>query len=263
MSGKFKNQDHTFVICAYGDSEFLKECIESLKNQTLESNVILYTSTPSPMISDICNENKIPVYTGIGGSIGKDWNNALSFVETKYATIAHQDDVYLPTYAEEIMGLFEKNKDGLISFSNYREWKDGNLISLNTNLKIKNLMLATMNIFKGSNFWRRRVMSVGNPICCPAVTYNLHAIKDFSFDEDMKVSLDWLAWYDISGFKGKFLYTKQELMWHRIHDESETTNMISDNTRTKEDIIMFNKFWPKPIANFIMKFYVKSQDTNS
>jgi glycosyltransferase involved in cell wall biosynthesis len=258
-----ENKNHTFVICAYGESEYLEACIKSLQEQTIKTNIILYTSTPLESIKTICDLYSIPMYTKIGGSIGKDWNNALSFVTTKYATIAHQDDVYLPTYAEEILNLFRKNKNGLISYSNYREWKEGDIIPLNTNLKIKNLMLATMNIFKGSNFWRKRVMSVGNPICCPAVTYNLEILKGFSFDEEMKVSLDWLAWYDISGFKGKFLYTKKELMWHRIHDEYETTNMISDNTRTKEDIIMFNKFWPKPIANFIMKFYAKSQDTNS
>lgn len=256
-------ENHTFVICAYGESEFLEACIDSLKNQTIKSKLILYTSTPSDSISKLCQKNNIPVFTGIGGSIGKDWNNALSFVETDYATIAHQDDVYLPTYAEEIMNLFNNNKDGLIAYSAYREWKDGDVIPLNTNLKIKSLMLGTMNIFKGSNFWRRRVMSVGNPICCPAVTYNLKKLVNFSFNEEMKVSLDWLAWYDISGYKGKFLYTKKELMWHRIHDESETSNMISDNTRTKEDVIMFNKFWPKPIANFIMKFYAKSQETNN
>ncbi len=37
------------------------------------------------------------------GGIGKDWNNALSFVETSYATIAHQDDYYEPTYLEAVM----------------------------------------------------------------------------------------------------------------------------------------------------------------
>lgn len=255
--------NHTFVVCAYGESEYLEACIESLRKQTVKSEIILYTSTPLESIKRICKNYNIEMYTGKGGSIGKDWNNALSFVTTKYGTIAHQDDIYLPKYTEEVMKLFEENNNGLIAYSNYREWKDGEVIPLNTNLKIKNLMLRTMNFFKQSNFWRRRVMSVGNPICCPAVTYNLESLKGFLFNEEMKVSLDWLAWYDISGYKGKFLYSKKELMLHRIHDESETTNMISDNTRTKEDIIMFNKFWPKPIANLIMKFYAKSQDTNS
>ncbi|MFW7363652.1 glycosyltransferase [Vagococcus fluvialis] len=260
---KLENKNHTYVICAYGESEFLEECIKSLHLQTVKSNIILYTSTPIDSIINLCKEHKIEMYTGSGGSIGKDWNNALSFVKTDYATIAHQDDVYLPTYTEEIMAAFEKNSNSLIAYSNYREWKNGEVIPVNTNLKIKKIMLNAMNLFKQSNFWRKRIMSLGSPICCPAVTYNLSMLKNFSFNEEMKVSLDWLAWYEISAYKGKFLFIKEELMWHRIHDESETTNMISDNTRTKEDIIMFNKFWPKPIARFIMKFYAKSQETNS
>ena len=59
------------------------------------------------------------------------------------------------------------------------------------------------------------------------------------------------------------MYDSSELMVHRIHDESETTNTIKDNIRTQEDIMMFNKFWNKHMANFIMKFYVKSQDSNN
>lgn len=255
-------ENHTFVICAYGESEFLEACIDSLKNQTIKSKLILYTSTPSDRISKLCQKNDIPVFTGIGGSIGKDWNNALSYVETNYATIAHQDDVYLPTYAEEIMNLFNNNKDGLIAYSAYREWKDGNVIPLTINLKIKNIMLRTMSFFKKSIFWRKRVLAFGNPICCPAVTYNLSLLNGFKFNEEMRVSLDWLAWHDISEYKGKFLYTANKLMWHRIHDESETSSTISDNTRTKEDLFMLNKFWPKPAANFLMKHYVKSQNTN-
>lgn len=256
------NNQHTFVICAYGDSPFLEDCLKSLQEQTIKSNIILYTSTPSEKIESLCKENNVPMHTAIGGSIGKDWNNALSFVETDYVTIAHQDDVYLPTYGEEIMNLFETHPKGLIAYSAYREWKDGDVIPLTTNLKIKNVMLRTLSMFKGSIFWRKRILAFGSAICCPAVSYNLSRLKGFKFNEEMKVSLDWLAWHDISEYKGQFLYTAKELMWHRIHDESETTNMISDNTRTKEDIIMFNKFWPKPIANFLMRHYIKSQATN-
>ena len=62
-------------------------------------------------------------------------------------------------------------------------------IPANTNLKIKTLMLKTMNLFPGSHFWRNRVMAFGNPICCPAVTYNLEKLKNFYFDEGMRLAL--------------------------------------------------------------------------
>ena len=41
-----KMNDHTFAICAYKESPYLEECIKSLKNQTIKSNILIATSTP-------------------------------------------------------------------------------------------------------------------------------------------------------------------------------------------------------------------------
>ena len=43
---------HTFVICAYKESAYLEECILSLKQQTVKSNIIMITSTPNNYIRD-------------------------------------------------------------------------------------------------------------------------------------------------------------------------------------------------------------------
>lgn len=115
--------DHTFVICAYGDSPYLEDCLKSLLSQTVKSNIILYTSTPSEFIESICQKYAIPVNTSVGGGIGEDWNNALSFVTTQYATIAHQDDYYEPTYLMEIQERIKKHKDAIILYSDYFEEK--------------------------------------------------------------------------------------------------------------------------------------------
>lgn len=254
-------EDHTWVICAYGQSDYLESCIKSLLKQTVQSKIILYTSTPFDSIRSLCDQYQITFFTKEGGGIGKDWNNALSFVETKYVTIAHQDDYYEPDYLENIFKLVKE--DTTIAFSNYFEEKNGHRITANTNLKIKNLMLETMNLFPTWKFWRDRVLSMGNPICCPAVTYNLELLKDFRFDEQMRVNLDWYAWYEISKYKGRFTYVSETLMCHRIHEESETSKTIADQTRTKEDLYMYQLFWPTFIANRINKFYKRSQESNN
>ena len=254
------SHNHTFVICAYGDSRYLEECIQSLVNQTLKTDIILYTSTPSNYIEGLCEKYDIPVFSSVGGGIGKDWNNALSFVQTQYATIVHQDDIYLTDYAKNVLSSVAY--DTLIAYSDYQELKDGNIIPLTSNLKIKHLMLRTMAMFPKWKFWRNRVLAFGNPISCPAVTYNLKNLNDFKFNEEMKVSLDWFAWYQIAQKKGSFTFADESLMYHRIHEESETTNSIENNIRTKEDYEMYLLFWPKVVAKLLLKFYVKSQDTN-
>lgn len=253
--------NHTFVICAYGDSPYLEACITSLKNQTTSSALILYTSTLSDYIKDICKQHDLPIYTGVGGSIGKDWNNALSFVKTKYATIAHQDDYYEPDYAEKVLEKIVP--ETLIAYSDYYELKNDSKIMTNTNLKIKRVMLKTLSIFPSWIWWRRRVLSFGNPISCPAVTYNLEKLSDFRFDPEMKVSIDWFAWAEISRYKGRFDYVEEKLMCHRIHEDSETSNTIKDKTRTAEDLFMYEQFWPKSVARWINKFYENSQKSNA
>ena len=36
---EFKN--HTFVICAYKESDYLEECIKSVINQSVKSNIVI------------------------------------------------------------------------------------------------------------------------------------------------------------------------------------------------------------------------------
>ncbi|MGT2926221.1 glycosyltransferase family A protein [Streptococcus cuniculipharyngis] len=254
---------HTFVICAYGESPYLEECIQSLKAQTYSSRIICYSSTPNQLIKQACQTYDIPFYHKEGGGIGKDWNNALSFVETPYCTLAHQDDVYEKNYATKIMAAFEASPETTIAFSNYAEYREGVVMGSNLNLKIKSVMLAVMSWFPSSKAWRQLILAFGNPIACPAVSYHLKKLPGFQFSEELKVSLDWYAWYQISKhYQGRFSYVPEKLMYHRIHADSETTAMISDQTRTKEDLFMYELLWPKPLAKVLNGFYKWSQKSN-
>ena len=51
-------------------------------------------------------------------------------------------------------------------------------------------------------------------------------------------------------------------MYHRIHEESETTATTLDKTREAEELEMYKRYWGKTIASFLMKFYVKNQKSN-
>lgn len=256
---------HTFVICAYKESEYLEECILSLKNQTVESTIIMETSTPNEHIKGLAEKYDIPLFCNPNGGITQDWNFGLARVETKYATVAHQDDIYEPTYTEEILHRMEHSKRPLIAFSDYAELRDGVKRHDIPMLKIKRLMLSPMKIgaFKGSRFVRRRILSMGDPICCPAVTFHLERVERPVFADGFRSCEDWEAWEKISRMEGDFLYIPKPLMCHRIHEESATSEIIKDQARGEENYIMFCKFWPAPIAKFINGFYNKSEDSNT
>ncbi|MCR5214567.1 MAG: glycosyltransferase [Eubacterium sp.] len=256
---------HTFVICAYKESPYLRECIESLKSQSLESNIIMVTSTPCVYLSDIAEEYRIPLFVNEGeGGITQDWNFGLSLVETKLATIAHQDDVYDEHYTEEFIKALKGSKKPIIIFSDYGEIRNGKKTTDVDMLKIKRLMLKPIipRIFRGSRFVRRRILSMGDPICCPSVMYAMQNLKQPVFDNHFVCCEDWEAWEKLSRMRGDFIYIPKPLMYHRIHEESTTSKTLEAGGRIEENYEMFCKFWPAPIAKAINKFYTKSEDSN-
>ena len=167
------NTNHTFAICAYKESPYLEECIQSLMNQTVKSDILIATATPSKYIDDIAAKYNLKVYVNHGEhGITQDWNFAYSKAETDYVTIAHQDDKYNPSYVENLMAYTKNAKRPLIFFTDYAEIRDGNIVESNKLLRIKRIMLFILRpkSMWGSRFARRRVLSMGSPICCPSIT---------------------------------------------------------------------------------------------
>ena len=186
---EYKN--HTFAICAYKESQYLEECIKSLKNQTVKSNIIMATSTPNEYIENLAQKYNIKLYINNGEhGIGQDWNFAVSQTKTDYVTVAHQDDIYCENYLEEIVKKLENNKDFVIAFSDYNEIKNGKTIPLTVNLKIKKILQFPLKINGKSKFAKRFALAFGSSICCPAVTVNTKILGKKPYITNLKCDLD-------------------------------------------------------------------------
>ena len=261
----FTSSDHTFVVCAYGESPYLRECIASLYGQTVETTIIMATSTPNDVIRSAAEEYGIPLFvSGQKPGICSDWNYAVSCAETSLVTIAHQDDIYEPWYAEHAIARMSAVERPLIYFTNYGELRDGVKVDDNRLLKIKRMLLSPIAKTGSSDSKRvkRRIISMGSAICCPSVTLNMSVLPTPPFVSTMKSNLDWETWEKFSHLEGSFVYDADILMYHRIHEGSETSNLIKDNTRTAEDLAMLEKFWPKPVARAINRVYASGQKSN-
>lgn len=260
-----EEMDHTFVVCAYGESPFLEACLLSLSVQTNSSNVAIATSTPNEMIDELAKKFDIPVYINYGESgIAGDWNFALSCAKTPLVTIAHQDDVYSDHYVEWMLESLNRASRPLLYFTNYGEIRDSAYIDNSTMNSVKRALLKPLELkrLQGSMLVKRGVISLGNSICCPSVTYCVDALPQPIFSSGMRSNLDWETWERLSRLEGEFVYDKRIGMYHRVHEGSETSACIVDDTRTKEDLMMLKKFWPDPIANLINKAYTKAQRYN-
>lgn len=261
----FTADDHTFAVCAYGESPYLTECIASLRAQTVPSRIIVCTSTPNAAIEAAARDNDLPLFvSGEEPGIGHDWNYALSCAETPLVTIAHQDDVYCADYAGKMLAAMNACARPLIFFSDYGELREGERVDDNELLNVKRSLLRPFERASRSDsrFWKRHILRFGSAISCPSVTYNEALVPVPLFDETMKCDLDWQAWERLSREAGSFCYRSEILMYHRIHEDSETTHLINDNTRTQEDLQMLKMFWPSPIAHAINAVYGRSQKSN-
>lgn len=256
---------HMFVVCAYKESPYLDECVSSLENQTISSEIIMITSTPNSYIQDIAHKHNIPLIINRGESgIGPDWNFGVAQCQSDIVTIAHQDDTYAPDYVKSVLEQYEKNKDALIIFTDYGEIRNAQICDNSSLTKVKRMLLSPLklNVFSRNKFVRRRILGLGNAICCPSVTYVLGNLEMPIFEEDMKSNLDWETWERLSRKRGAFIYIPRILMHHRIHEESTTSELINDNKRVIEDYEMFRKFWPSFIARVICRVYSKGEKYN-
>lgn len=247
---------HSFAVCAYGKSPYLKECLDSLAQQEFaDSKIYIATSTPSAWLDEVAKEYNLEVFVNDGESgIGQDWNFAYSIANTKYVTIAHQDDVYCPTYAASAVSALESRNDSLIYFSNYGELRGADKVDDNKLLNVKRRRLRPLvNQRNASKKWAKRAaLKFGSAICCPSVTFNSYNCPNPPFVVGMKSNLDWATWERLSCLEGAFIYDANNIkMYHRIHQNSTTSKLIATHERDSEDLAMLSRFWPKSIARLL------------
>lgn len=256
-------ESHSFAVMAYGESPYLEECIQSVLNQAEKSSIYISTSTPSEFIDKIGEKYAIPVKINKNKpGLATDWQFALDNCETPLVTLTHQDDIYYPAYSKVLSDAIE-SCDGIIAFSDYEEIAGDTVRKNTTFLKIKKWLLWPY-VFKKSlksRFAKRFILRFGNPVCCPSVMFNVRKYK-IVFNPSYKNDLDWDAWLRLSDYKGSFVYVKKILVAHRIHEDSETTRQIASSGRYLEDMKIYERLWPKPIARLLAWFYKRGYLSN-
>lgn len=252
-----KKELHTFVICAYKESQYLEDCVKSVVNQEFKTNIIMTTSTPNEYIENIAKKYDIKLYIKTTKSdICDDWNFGYNIANSDLVTIAHQDDVYEPHYSKKIVQMYKKYPDAILLHTAYYALKN-NEKTVDINCRIKRILQfpLTCRAFAKFKFFKVSSLAFGNSINCPSVTYNKKIIGDTVFTSDLKFGLDWDTFLKFARQKGRFIYINKPSISYRIHNEATSKEFIVNNKRVAEDIIMFNKIWPNFMTQIIMKFY--------
>jgi len=257
---------HTFAVLAYKESRYLEDCIKSVLNQKYHSHVVIGTSTPNDHIFGLAKRYGLEVFVNANSrGIGYDYDFGASLGTTDLVTIAHQDDIYDYTYADRVVKAYEDSVDPLMIFPGYYAIKKGKRVYMDLNFVFKGIMLYPLRFrpFRGRRFFKRLALRFGDPIMCPAVAYVRRKLPVPLFAcDDLTCSVDWFAYEILTLEAGEFVYMKDRLMGHRIHDGSTTTKTIGANQRTEEDVYILKKFWPTPIAKLVAKLYKSSEWAN-
>lgn len=255
---------HTFAICAYKESPYLEECIRSLMKQTVRTNILIATSTPNELIRSLAGKYDLPLYIREGKSdIRDDWNFAYNQADTEWVTIAHQDDRYHERYAECLLQKVGSVDNAIAFVSDYLPIKNGQIGPRDINSKIRHFLRTPIKSDRraASRFWKRRILCLGNSICCPAVSYNKNRLGESFFTSELKFNIDWDTFLKLADMDGAFTYVDEPLTYYRVHDGATSKEFIADHRREADDKVMFRKFWPKWMIGIIMFFYKRAYDT--
>ncbi len=242
--------NHTFVILAYNMSDDLEECIKSVINQSVKSNIIIATSTPNDYIIDLASEYSLGVMVNKAKSNkGRDYNFAIKSFDTELVTIAHQDDLYDRNYTKEIKKCYKKNKDATIIFTDNYEIHGDKKIKKSKKLFWIRYYLFPLrfSLFQNKKFFKLRSLRRDKYICTSSITFVKKNIDVDIFPTNLKYDNDWQGLIDLAKKNTKFVYLKEKLVGYRVEEKEE------NKAKDKEDEKILRCMYPNWYYEKIVK----------
>lgn len=194
-----------------------------LVSQSVPSHIILCTSTPSPYIDGLAWKYGIQVFVRNGESnIRDDWNFAYEMADGELVTIAHQDDMYHKEYVERLLATCRAYPDMTVFTTDYVIVKNGRLITGDAMLWVKRILRLPLRVpALNDRAWIKKMSLIfGNPICCPATTYQKKLLGTPLVRSEYRFALDWDNLYQLACEKGRFICDERPLLYYRVHDEA-------------------------------------------
>ena len=244
---------HTFVILAYHESDDLEECIKSVINQSVKSNVVIATSTPNDYIIDLASEYSLGVMVNKEKSNkGRDYNFAVNSFDTELITIAHQDDLYDRNYTKEILNCYKKNSEATIIFTDNYEIDDSIKIKSSKKLFWKRYFLFPLRFkfFQNKKFFKLRALRRDKHICTSSITFVKKNIHKDIFPTNLKYDNDWQGLIDLAKENTRFVYLAKKLVGYRVMEKEINKKKIKEDEDIKQSLYpkwYYNRFIKKDV----------------
>ena len=233
--------------------------LKSLRAQTEPSKIILCTSTPSPFLEKMGERYGIPLYVREGESnIKDDWNFAWEMAEGDFVTLAHQDDLYHKNYTKELRAAVERFPDLTVFTSDYVIIKGKKLIEADRMLWVKRFLRLPLRIpALGHLSWVKDPSpDVWKSHLLPGHHLLQKAAGGASHPLGLPVCLR-LGEYAAAGQKARAAGSVWSGHFYTtgFTTGAATKACMRDHRREREEQEMFERFWPRPLVELLMKGY--------
>lgn len=247
------NTKVTVVIPVYKTEKYLKECVDSVTNQTFKEIEILLIDDGSPDNSGIlCDElakmdGRIKVIHKENGGAASARNLGIEMANGEYIMFLDSDDWLEKQAIEILVNKIEVEPLDIIRFNYIREFSDSSLIKENTFLK-----LTTYDAKACKEVYRQSISLIGNELKHPenqnflaSACFNIYKRELIMVNNIRFESLKELGSFEDGLFNvhcysrmKSFAYLDQGLYHYRKTNVASFTSNYRENFLRKNDVLI-------------------------
>lgn len=213
----------TVIIPCYNYSSYIKDAINSVKQQTLKGFECIIVNDGSTDNSDEIIKKEINddsrfiyIYNSVNKGCSKCLNQALAIAKGKYIVRLDADDMLVSDYLQRGVYYLSQNKEAILYYTSCVCFGDGGVYTLHYQY-----LDYLHNLDE-------------NQIPCYAMFNRRDVMKIYGFKENIKGYEDWDLWtrllYDNNK---KVIYDKTFGYLYRRHENSK---LLKDNEKARENI---------------------------
>lgn len=252
----------SICIPTYNGASFLREALESVKNQIYSSIEVIVSDDDSQdntlaLVQNFKKEVDFPVtiVSHKPNGIGANWNNSIKHANGEYIKFIFQDDVLLPNCISEMVAVFAQypklglvgcKREFIIEAETTADIKDW--INKFKNLQVQfekteDITFIDNTLFSRKDFTESPMNKIGEP---PTVMFKKEIINEVGlFDEKLEQILDYVFYYRILK-KYPIAIINKSLVKFRIH-KKQATNVNRNKPIADYEIykrILYREFLP-------------------